>query len=212
MVAITTGFGQQLANHMPLSEVEAHKEKIRDLVDFLEFALNTIGNSSTPTRDKNIIINQSYLKLFEHAKVQIEDDLNEERDMITRKDVQAYLSDIDFFFKHVEFSFNVEDISHYVNDNDEVYFLVSMTRNLKGITIENDSINSMMIRYLEVNYNEEAGDLKIASIYSNRLSVEQELKNWWENLPYPWTDIFYNELGLKDMSIQDCVISSLSLS
>jgi len=189
---------QELASSLPLEEVENHKQKVRDLVDFLEFALNTIGDSATPTRDKNVIINQSYLKVFEDPKVQIEDDLNENRNMITRKDVQAYLSDIDFFFKHVEFSFNVEDISHYINANDELYFLVSLTRNLKGITIEDDSINSMMIRYLEVNVNKEEGDLKIASIYSNRVSLEEELTNWWHTLPYPWTDIFSEQIGKVD--------------
>jgi Leucine-rich repeat (LRR) protein len=196
---------------MPNTEVEGHKQKIKDLVDFLEYAVNTIGNGSTPTRDKNIIINQSYLKIFEHGKVQIEDDLNESRDMITRKDVQAYLSDIDFFFKHVEFRFNVEDISHYVNDNDEIYFMVSMTRNMRGVTIENDSVNSMMIRYLEVNFNEEEGDLKIASIYSNRLSVEEELMNWWANLPYPWTDIFYNQIGKSDSMTGSSLIRLMEL-
>ncbi len=182
----------------PMAEVESYKSKVRDLVEFLEFALNTIGSSNTPTRDKNVIINQSYLKIFEHSKVQIEDDLNENREMITRKDVQAYLSDIDFFFKHVEFKFNIEDISHYTKANGEIYFLVSMTRNLRGITIENDSVNSMMIRYLEVNFNEKERDLKIASIYSNRLSEDEELMNWWQNLPYPWTDIFYHQIGVID--------------
>jgi Leucine-rich repeat (LRR) protein len=189
---------QNLVDMMPTAEVETHKSRVRDLVEFLEFALNTIGNSKTPTRDKNIIISQSYLKIFEHSKVQIEDDLNENRDIITRKDIQAYLSDIDFFFKHVEFKFNIEDISHYVNANGDIYFLVSMTRNLKGITIENDSVNSMKIRYLEVNFNEKERDLKIASIYSNRVSEEEELMSWWQNLPYPWTDIFYHEIGVLD--------------
>ncbi len=189
---------QNLVDMTPMAEMESHKSRVRDLVEFLEFAFNTIGSSNTPTRDKNIIINQSYLKIFEHSKVQIEDDLNENREMITRKDIQAYLSDIDFFFKHVEFIFNIEDISYYTNDNGEIYFLVSMTRNLKGVTIENDSVNSMMIRYLEVNFDEEKGDLKIASIYSNRLSEEQELMNWWQSLPYPWTDIFYNQIGVVD--------------
>ncbi len=198
VVSLIPGQAQELANNMPLAELENHKQKVRDLVDFLEFALNTIGDSGTPTRDKNVIINQSYLKLFEHSKVQIEDDLNEDRNMITRKDVQAYLSDIDFFFKHVEFTFNVEDISHYVNSNDQLYFVVSMTRNLRGITIENDSVNSMMIRYLEVNFNETEGDLKIASFYSNRVSLEEELTDWWYNLPYPWTEIFSKQIGQVD--------------
>ncbi|GJM28109.1 MAG: hypothetical protein DHS20C17_07440 [Cyclobacteriaceae bacterium] len=183
---------------MPAAEVDAQKQRVRDLVEFLEFALNTIGDSSTPTRDKNVIINQSYLKIFENSRVQIEDDLNEDRDMITRKDVQAYLSDIDFFFKHVEFRFNIEDISHYVNANDQLYFVVSMTRNMRGVTIEDDSVNSMMIRYLELNFNETEGDLKVASIYSNRLSLEEELVNWWSSLPYPWIDIFYSQVGTVD--------------
>ena len=198
LMGIIPGQAQELASNMPVAELESHKQKVRELVDFLQFALNTIGNNRTPTRDKNVIINQSYLKLFEHSKVQIEDDLNENRDMVTRKDVQAYLSDIDFFFKHVEFDFNVEDISHYVNANDDLYFVVSMTRNLKGITIEDDSVNSMMIRYLEVNFNEKEGDLKIASIYSNRVSLEEELKSWWWNLPYPWIDIFSDQIGKVD--------------
>jgi len=189
---------QEMAANIPLAEVEKQKQRVRDLVDFLEFALNTVGDASTPTRDKNVIINQSYLKIFENGRVQIEDDLNEERDMITRKDVQAYLSDIDFFFKHVEFKFNVEDISHYLNANDELFFVVSMTRNMKGVTIENDSVNSMMIRYLEVNFNESENDLKVASIYSNRLSLEEELINWWGSLPYPWVDIFQSQVGPVD--------------
>lgn len=196
------------ANNLSMTEVETHKERVRDLIDFLEFSLNTIGNSATPTRDKNTVINESYLKIFENSKVQIEDDLNENRDLVTRKDVQAYLSDIDFFFKHVEFTFNVEDISHYLNSNDDLYFVVSMTRNLRGVTIENDSVNSMMIRYLEVNYNETDRDLKIASIYSNRVSLEEELMNWWSNLPYPWAEIFYSQIGQVD-SVNGAYLSRL---
>ena len=197
-IGVKPCLGQDLASNTPLAEIESHKSKVRDLVDFLEYALNTIGHQATPSRDKNIVINQSYLKIFEHPKVQVEDDLNENRDMVTRKDVQAYLSDIDFFFKHVEFSFDVADISHYMNANEELYFVVSMTRNLKGVTIENDSVNTMMIRYLEINYDETSGSLKIASIYSNRLSVEEEMSHWWFNLPYPWTDIFYQQTGHVD--------------
>lgn len=198
LFAIIPCQAQEIAGNMPKADVESYKQRVKDLVDFLEFALNTIGDGSTSTRDKNVIINQSYLKIFEDSRVQIEDDLNEDRDMITRKDIQAYLSDIDFFFKHVEFKFNVEDISQYRNSNDELYFIVSMTRNMRGITIENDSVNSMMIRYLEVNFNESEGNLKVASIYSNRLSLEEELVNWWSSLPYPWTDIFYKQIGAVD--------------
>ena len=99
---IFTGFQSQAQNLVSAStepDVESYKPKVQDLIEFLEYALNTIGDPETPARDKNVIITQSYLKAFKDEKVQVEDDLNENRDMITHKNVQAYLSDVDFFFK-----------------------------------------------------------------------------------------------------------------
>ncbi len=47
--------------------------------------------------DKDVLVTQSYTKIFRDPKVQVEDDLDEGRKTITNKDVQAYLKDVDFF-------------------------------------------------------------------------------------------------------------------
>ncbi len=183
----------EAGNHL---DVESYKPRVRDLIEFLEYSMNTLGDPGTPARDKNVIITQSYLKAFKDSKVQIEDDLNDNRSMVTHKDVQAYLSDIDFFFKVAKFDFMIDEISFMTNADNQGYYLVKMTRNLQGITIEDDSVNSTKTRFVEVNLNEAARDLKIASMYTTRLSEEEELNTWWARLPYPWTQIFKNQLGI----------------
>ncbi len=85
------------------NQVENYREQIRRLMGFLEFSLNTLGSSETSTKEKEIIINESYQKAFLHEKVQVEDDLDENREILTYKDVQAYLKDVDFFFKEADF-------------------------------------------------------------------------------------------------------------
>jgi len=97
---------------LPVEELEEYKAQTVDLVAYLQFTLNTLGEPSTTANEKDIIINQSYIKLFRDDKVQIEDDLDENRDVVANKDVQAYLKDIDFFFKQVLFEINVEEVSH----------------------------------------------------------------------------------------------------
>lgn len=179
-------------------QVAIHEDKVKDIVGFLEYVLNTLGNKSTSARDKDVIINESYAKIFRDSKVQIEDDLDENRDVVTNKDVQAYLKDVDFFFKSVFFDFNIEDISHYVNEDGKLFFKVSLTRNLRGVGIEGDSINNTQKRFIEVNLDPEAQDLKIASIYTHQYSRKEALARWWEGLSYEWQSIFKKKVGLLD--------------
>lgn len=40
---------------------------------FLESMLTSLGNSSTPIRDKEVLITESYAKIFRDSKVQVED-------------------------------------------------------------------------------------------------------------------------------------------
>ena len=89
----------------------ADEKKVRDMIAFLEFMLNTLGSSSTPIRDKEVLITESYSKIFRDSKVQVEDDLDEERKVITNKDVVAYLKDVNFFFHDVRFEFTIEERS-----------------------------------------------------------------------------------------------------
>ncbi|UII29153.1 leucine-rich repeat domain-containing protein [Fulvivirga maritima] len=177
-------------------QMDQYEEKVKEIVNFLEYVLNTLGDKSTSARDKDVIINQSYTKIFRDAEVQVEDDLDEARDVITNKDVQAYLKDIDFFFKEVKFDFNIEDISHYVNDNGELFFKVSMTRNLSGVSLEGDSVNNTKKRFIEVNLDQEAQDLKIVSLYTNPLNQKEALAKWWNALSYEWKAIFKRKAGV----------------
>ena len=80
---------------------DSYEEQVLQLVHFVESAFNRLGDTTVTMREKDIIINESYLKFFRDDKVQIEDDLDENRQVVTNKNVQAYLKDINFFFKYV---------------------------------------------------------------------------------------------------------------
>lgn len=195
-ILVTTTYAQE--EQVDDEQTEEYKAKVTDMISFLEYFLNTLGNSSTSARDKDVIIQQSYTKIFRDSKVQIEDDLDENRDVITNKDVQAYLKDVDFFFKNVNFDFNIEDISHYVNENGELFFKVSLVRHLQGIGIEGDSIDNTQKRYIEINLDPEAQDLKIASVYTNPYDRKEALSRWWNALSFEWKSIFTRKAGLAD--------------
>lgn len=191
-------FNLQAQTTFSSQELQNNKDKIEQLVSFLEFTFNTVGSKDTPTKEKEIIINQSYLKIFEDDQVQIEDDLDENRETVTNKDVQAYLKDIDFFFQDVTFELMIEDISHFVNDEGEIYFRVSLTRHLLGIALDGDTLNSIKPRFIEINYDDIQRDLKIVSIYTTKLSEKEELLTWWQSLSYEWQSVLKRQLGIYD--------------
>jgi len=182
----------------PDDDFEKYKLRARELVNYLQGTLNFLGDHNSTSKEKEIIINESYKKIFRDDKVQIEDDLDESRVTPINKDVQAYLKDVDFFFEEVNFDFNIEEITHSVNDSKQIYLKIQLNRNLSGKTISGDTINSNQPRFIELNLNEETNDLKIVSIYTTRLNEEQELKNWWHDLPIAWKEIFLRNLPPAD--------------
>ncbi len=167
-------------------KVDALLPEVKQMVSYLEYVLNVLGDPEVSAQDKDVIINETYLKIFMDDKVQIEDDLDDSRDVVTNKDVQAYLKDVDFFFKRVKFSFNILDIAPDINHEGKLFFTVKLMRNLSGITVQGDSINNDQERYIEINVDEEKKELKIASIYTTKLSRDMELTIWWEGLPIQW--------------------------
>jgi hypothetical protein len=179
-------------------EIEQYSNDAEKLVSFLEYTFNTIGSPEISTKEKDIIINQSFSKFFESNKVQIEDDLDENRETPINKEVQAYLKDIDFFFETVAFKFDIEQIEHQVNEKNQLFFKVTFNRNLQGITITGDTVNSNRIRYIEINLNDSEKDLKIASIYTTKLNEKEELRRWWAELPPVWKDLFGDNIFLYD--------------
>lgn len=185
-------------NEMSAEDFEIFKKQAEQIIKFMEFSFNTVGSSKTEYREKDIVINQSYLKFFRDAKVQIEDDLLEHRDVVTNKDVQAYLKDIDFFFRDVTFKFTIEDITRELNDKGEPFFKVKTSRNLKGTTLDGKEISENKPRYVEINLDPATRDLKIVSIYTTRSSEEQELMAWWNSLEPVWRNFFSGETLLLD--------------
>lgn len=167
-------------------ELANYEKQAKQLVSFMEFAFNTLGSNQSEYKDKHTIIEQSYLKFFKNDKVQIEDDLVEKRDMVTNKNVQAYLKDIDFFFKTATFKYTIEEITQEINEVGEVYFKIKASRNLKGTNIENKQINDNRTRYIEINLDKANRELKIVSVYTTKSNEEQELITWWNSLTDGW--------------------------
>jgi len=179
-------------------KIEEYKANVQNLVDFLEYSFNTLGDPGTPVRDKDVIINQSYAKIFRDAEVQIEDDLDDNRETLINKDVQAYLKDIDFFFNQAVFSLNVSSIQHHYNAEKELYFLVTLTRTLNAKTITDDTVSSNRERFIELNFDEEAQDLRIVSIYTTKIDERDELFAWWNNMPGAWREVLGHEAIITD--------------
>lgn len=176
-------------------------EQVRSLLNFYEYMLNSIGSAKTSTRDKEVIITQSYKKVFESNSVQIEDDLLDDRKVITNKDVNAYLRDVDFFFTDIQFDFNNVEIEKIANDDGSGFFLVSFESSIKGKNLENADFKRVDKRFMEVNYNDQSEDLKIASIYSTKVSREKELQNWWLNLSYGWKSVLGEYVEIDSITI-----------
>lgn len=199
----TTQTGKKVSEPKPVEKLQhaegtGDEQKVKDIIAFLQYMLNTLGNSATSSRDKDVLITQSYTKVFRDDKVQIEDDLDEERKVITNKDVVAYLKDVDFFYKDVKFEFIVNDIKSGSLPGGQQFYKVSLTRNLTGTTSDGKPVNSAIPRYMEINYNPEDQDLKIVSIYTNEFDEKETLTNWWNNLSFEWQAIFRKKLNLQD--------------
>lgn len=180
------------------TQLSEYKQQSRQLVRFLQFLMNTLGDPQTSRREKDIIINQSYLKIFDNPEVQIEDDLLVYRSTVTNKDVQAYLQDIDFFYKQARFDFTIEEVEHALLENGQLFFIVRLNRRLQGINVEGDSINTFQERFIEINLDQENRLLKIASIYTNALSEDEALATWWNELSLPWKEVFADQLMVND--------------
>lgn len=187
-------------------KIEEYKANVQNLVDFLEYPFNTLGNQKTSARDKDVIINQSYSKIFRDADVQVEDDLDDERETLINKGVQAYLKDIDFFFKEVEFSLNVSSIDYHFTADKELYFVVNLTRTLTGITVTDESVSSNKERFIEVNFDEAAQDLRIVSIYTTKIDEKDELFAWWNKMSEAWRQVLGHEAIITDTILLSNVI------
>lgn len=195
---------KQVAGEPGIDGASGDDKRVRDIISFLEFVLNTLGSEQTPARDKDVVITESFTKIFRDAKVQIEDDLDATRNVITNKDVPAYLKDVDFFFKDVKFTFEVERIETGDIDGKKFY-KVSTTRNLSGVSAEGEAVNNNSPRFIELNYDPATQDLKIVSIYTKGFDEKQAMINWWSEMSMEWQSLFRkltnkeDSVGLSDI-------------
>lgn len=189
---------QQSAVKLSPKEVDAYKTQCYQMMKYLQGTLTFLGDPANPPAEKEIIIDNSYLKIFENDKVQIEGDLDAHRMVPIHKDVQAYLKDVVFFFKKVTFTFNITSIVPMLAQNGQIYFKVTMNRNLKGITVEGDTIDNNQLRYVEINLNPEKNSLKIASIYTDKPNNDLEIQYWWNHLSPAWKNYFGKSIRLYD--------------
>ena len=197
-----------IAQHISLSkaEIDEYSEQIRVMTRYLEDTFSFIGNPEATAQEKDIVFKESYAKIFKDDKVQIEDDLDDNRSTYINKDVQAYLKDIDFFFKDVKFTLKIDDIVPQTNEFGETFFKVTMMRTMVGHNIIGDTVNNSCKRFMEVNVDPSKKDIKIVSIYTTKLNETEELRTWWNRMSTAWKVYFGTNQFIKDsIEIKDII-------
>ena len=192
LLVLIMGFAVSVqAQKLSKADMAKYETEINALISYLEETLNFLGDSTSSAFEKEIVFTESWNKIFIDDKVQVEDDLDINRRTSINKDVQAYLKDIDFFFKQAQFKFDVQSIANNTRENGSIFFKVSLTRNLKALTIYNESIDNNKNRFIEINLDRQNSSLKIASIYTSKINEIESLHNWWNGLTKSWK----NRLG-----------------
>lgn len=186
------------AQKMPKSDIERYESEIKIMMNYLEETLNFIGDSTATAMEKEIIFTESWNKIFIDDKVQVEDDLDNNRNTPINKDVQAYLKDIDFFFKNANFKFDVQSIANSTRDDGSIFFKVTMTRRLIARTITDEDVDNIKNRFVEVNLDRQNNSLKIASIYTTKINEKEALHNWWNSLSMNWKTRLGENISLYD--------------
>ena len=59
-------------------EIAKYQKEIIDMVEYVEGTFNFLGSKEAPADEKEVVISNSYAKVFRDSEVQIEDDLDVE--------------------------------------------------------------------------------------------------------------------------------------
>ncbi|ELR68896.1 Leucine-rich repeat protein [Fulvivirga imtechensis AK7] len=177
-----------------VAQTDEEKQKVTELMKFMEFTLNTLGNPEVAVNDKNTIIDQSYLKIYTSANVQVEDDLTK-RQVSINKGIQAYLKDVDILFKDIKFKFDINNIEKLTSSGQQEYFKVTYNSTITGITSDDKAYDNSTVRYAEVNYDAAQQIYKVASIYSSGIRDLKAFQSWWEALDFEWKVVFQRAIG-----------------
>lgn len=186
------------AQKLSKEDVARYETEINAMVTYLEETLNFIGDSATSAQEKGIVFTESWSKIFIDDKVQVEDDLDVNRNTPINKDVQAYLKDIDFFFKWATFQFDVQSIANNTNADGSIFFKVTLSRHLTARTINDEPIDDIRNRFIEINLDRQNSSLKIASIYTSKVNEAEALREWWNGLSMSWKNRLGGDIMLYD--------------
>lgn len=195
------------AQKLSKDEIAKYENEIKTMLVYLEETMNFIGDSTSTALEKEIVFTESWSKIFTDDKVQIEDDLDVNRNTPINKDVQAYLKDIDFFFKWATFKFDLQSIANSTRNDGSIFFKATLTRHLTGKTVTDENVDNVKNRFVEINLDRQANSLKIASIYTTKINEKETLRNWWNSLSMNWksrlsSDIFlYDSIPMKTVGM-----------
>lgn len=189
------------------NEESPYQDDISFMIQSLQTMFNLLGDPDVTRADKDVIINQSYLKYFNDDKVQIEDDLDPNRHLPMNKDVKSYLQDVVFFYKDVHFIFELKEITKGLTDNNEVYYKASINRILEGTSLYGEPTKLAGDRYIEFDYTEGSEDFKIVSIYTTKLSEKEDIETWWNTLDKGWRNYFADQILVNDSLSFDSLLS-----
>lgn len=190
-------FGSQ-AQKLSKDEIAKYENEINGMISYLEETMNFLGDSTTSALEKEIVFTESWSKIFIDDKVQIEDDLDVNRKTPINKDVQAYLKDIDFFFKWANFKLDLQSISNNTRDDGSIFFKATLTRHLTAKTITDEAVDNMKNRFVEINLDRQNNSLKIASIYTTKINEKEALRNWWNGLSQNWKTRLGSDITLEN--------------
>ena len=186
------------AQKLSKEENARYETEVKGLLNYLEETLNFLGDSAATALEKEIIFTESWNKIFIDDKVQIEDDLDIHRKTPINKDVQAYLKDIDFFFKNATFKFDLQSIANSTREDGSIYYKATLSRKLTAKTINDESVDNVKNRFVEVNLDRKNSSLKIASIYTTKINEKEALRNWWNGLSMNWKNRLGGDIKLFD--------------
>ena len=186
------------AQKLSKDEVAKYDSEIRAMITYLEETMNFLGDSTAIAAEKEIVFTESWSKIFIDDKVQIEDDLDVNRTSPINKDVQAYLKDIDFFFKWAVFKLDVQSIANSTRDDGSIFFKATLTRHLTARTINDEAVDNVKNRYVEINLDRQKNSIKIASIYTSKINEKEALRNWWNSLSHNWKNRLGSDVMLDD--------------
>ncbi|MDR0970039.1 MAG: hypothetical protein LBM67_05835 [Lentimicrobiaceae bacterium] len=198
LILLTLFFSVSFAQNTEKQSINELKKHCESIVHYLEETLNFLGDPESTVQEKEIIINQSYNKIFLNDEVQVEDDLDESRETPINKDIQAYLKDVDFFFERAKFTFDIDKVEQFSNEQGGSYFKVSLTRTLDAVAVGGDTVNNTRQRFIEINYDEASNDLKIVSFYTTKLNEREELRFWWNQMDDTWRNFFATGIKVFD--------------